>query len=64
LPDTWRDKKCGTPTVSRGTLAAYLNPVIGITETIETTNGNGKRRRRVIDRADLQMLLPFPIVKR
>lgn len=64
LPDTWRDKKCGTPTVSRGILAAYLNPVIGITEAMETNNGNGKRRRRVVDRTDLQMLLPFPIVER
>lgn len=61
LPDTWRDKKCGTPTVSRGTLAAYLNPVVGSGETIDLKLNETKPRRRVIDRTDLQVLLPFPI---
>jgi len=64
LPDTWRDKKCGTPTVSRGILAAYLNPVITTIEPINQINNNEKPRRRVIDRTDLQMLLPFPITER
>lgn len=64
LPDTWRDKKCGTPTVSRGTLAAYLNPVAAGSELTSQKNGNEKKRRRVIDRKDLQILLPFPITER
>lgn len=64
LPNTWRDKKCGTPTVSRGILAAYLNPVVAVTEPINQTNGNEKPRRRVIDRDDLQMLLPFLIAEK
>ena len=64
LPDTWRDKKCSTPTVSRGTLAVYLNPVTTSNEPINQKNGNGNPRRRVIDRTDLQMLLPFPITEK
>lgn len=64
LPDTWRAKKCGTPTVSRGTLGAYLNPIGEVTEITDLNNGDAKPRRRVIDRTDLQMLLPFPIVEK
>jgi hypothetical protein len=64
LPDTWRDKKCGTPTISRGTLAAYLNPIVRITEATSLVDGDEKPRRRVIDRTDLQLLLPFPIVEK
>ncbi len=64
LPDTWRDKKCGTPTVSRGILAVYLNPVAAINELGNQSSGNEKPRRRVIDRTDLQMLLPFPITEK
>jgi predicted ATPase len=61
LPDTWRDKKCETPTLSRGTLAAYLNPVGGNPQTPVVSNGSERPRRRVIDRDDLQLLLPFPL---
>jgi predicted ATPase len=64
LPNTWRDKKCGTPTVSRGMLAAYLNPVVGISETAGLNAKGEKPRRRVIDRTDLQILLPFPIAQK
>jgi len=64
LPNTWRDKKCGTPTVSRGTLAAYLNPVIGNNELGGSIYKGDKPRRRVIDRTDLQILLPFPITEK
>ena len=49
LPATWRTS--GTeaqPSVARGQLMAYLNP-------ISSPDGEG---RRVIDRADLQLMLP------
>ena len=52
LPDTWREKAPeGTNTVSRGKLLAYLNPI----PPPEREVG----QRRVADRSDLQMLLPF-----
>ena len=62
LSDTWRDKKCGTPTVSRGKLAAYLNPLGGTSNDDESFISHKKtHRRRVIDRADLQFFLPFNV---
>lgn len=63
LSDTWRSTKCGTPTVSKGKLMAYLNP---IAEKIEPEGLNTGRKtvRRVIDRTDLQILLPFPIAEK
>lgn len=62
LSDTWRDKKCETPTVSRGKLAAYLNPLGGTSDDDESfINDKKTRRRRVIDRADLQFFLPLTV---
>jgi predicted ATPase len=69
LPDTWRQRADEDPAdrtsiVSKGELIAYLNPVIQDWEL----NGNGgkkrqdktaSRQRRVVDREDLQLLLPF-----
>lgn len=50
LENTWRDK---TPerisTVAKGKLLAYLNPI-----------SNGESSSRVMDRPDLQLLLPYP----
>jgi predicted ATPase len=49
LPDTWRTKgDDAQPGVARGQLMAYLNPIAPV---------DGEKRR-VIDRADLQLMLP------
>jgi len=54
LPDTWRTKAPEkTAIVSKGRLMAYLNPASS-PSTIRMP-----RSRRVADRDDLQMLLPF-----
>ena len=66
LSDTWRTAKApeNIQTVSRGALLAYLNP---ITITAPEPYGEVKhkktgivRKRRVIDRDDMQQFLPFP----
>jgi predicted ATPase len=71
LPDTWRQKAPeGISVVSKGKLLAYLNPVP--IEELES-DGNGydaslqqprrtqTKKRRVLDREDLQPLIPgFP----
>jgi hypothetical protein len=69
LPDTWRNKAGGPGhAVPRSKLLSYLNPVPR--EPVEST-GNGRRSaslrgragdsraRRVVDRPDLQFMLPF-----
>jgi hypothetical protein len=43
--------------VQRGKLLAYLNT--GVLETESGPRGDRKRPRRVMDREDLQSLLPF-----
>lgn len=63
LPGTWRDKKgvLGLQTVARGKLMAYLNPV-----SVHAGPGapsfdpavKHQRSQRVVDRSDLQVLLP------
>jgi predicted ATPase len=55
LPGTWRADH-GGPVMSKGRLLAYLNPTMP--EAAEFAL-NGRRIRRVIDRPDLQLLLPF-----
>jgi predicted ATPase len=49
LPGTWR-AAAGGPSVARGKLLAYLNPV--------TPQNPDEPQHRVVDRADLQILLP------
>ena len=49
LPDTWRARE-GEQTVSRGQLLSYLNPVL---------RRLPDEKRRVIDREDIQELIPF-----
>lgn len=57
LPDTWREQ-AGAETVSKGTLLAYLNPTLPAESRERDDPFVGGR---VIDRPDLQMLLPlFP----
>ena len=56
LSDTWRAKDGGALDVAaRGDLLSYLNPVVRHKQQ-ETT----VKERRVVDRDDLQHLLPFP----
>jgi len=70
LPDTWRVKASADKyEVPKGQLLAYLNPIAS--DNIDTTSldGNGHqhtergrgRTTRVVDRPDLQLLLPFPL---
>lgn len=55
LPETWRDKKSDgeASLVSKGKLLAYLNPLAPPAE------GALPKMRRVVDRPDIQQLLPF-----
>ena len=54
LSDTWRAKAPEKPAiVSKGKLLAYLNPASS------PRPGITRRTKRVVDRDDLQMLLPF-----
>lgn len=63
LPDTWRSDG-EMETVSRGVLGAYLNPHQAgefDQQPVVVLRGRRKvRRRRVIDRPDLQLFLPYP----
>ena len=65
LDDTWRHQaQPDTRTVSRGTLGAYLNPLAFCEQTDSdprvTSPDKQRKRRRVKDRKDLQMLLWQP----
>jgi len=51
LPETWRARNDGVHIVSRGKLLAYLNPFI--------RQAPGEKSRRVLDREDIQPLLPL-----
>ncbi len=57
LPRTWRWKEASNePTVDRGDLLAYLNPIATLGNGGQSANGDGMR---VMDRKDMQILL-FP----
>jgi predicted ATPase len=62
LPDTWRARSTShiTP-VSRGKLLAYLNP-LGVIEHERRIDKQKERKagKRVMERLDLQMMLPLP----
>jgi predicted ATPase len=61
LPDTWRVNTPEASIVSKSRLLAYLNPTISqppVSDSDSDTRPRAKTRR-VIDRADLQFLLPF-----
>jgi predicted ATPase len=65
LNDTWRcEAASDARTVSRGTLGAYLNPFafskLSEENSPVTAMNKPVGRRRVKDRRDLNMLLPFP----
>lgn len=60
LPNTWRTKDAaGRKAVSRGKLLAYLDPLQVEREETVPSAAEGKRFRRVMDRPDLQTLLPL-----
>lgn len=56
LPDTWRATD-DAAVLSRGQLLAYLNPLGNALPRRDPPPGAGERR--VIDRPDLQLMLPF-----
>ncbi|WP_298918134.1 AAA family ATPase [uncultured Nostoc sp.] len=71
LPDTWRQKEPeGVNIVPKGKLLAYLNPVVidksepdsnGEVKTSQQSKVTQTKKRRVVDRNDLQPLIPgFP----
>lgn len=51
LPETWRTQEEGVRTAARGELLSYLNPFL--------REASPERRRRVVDREDIQQILPF-----
>ena len=56
LADTWRSSGSNSPSpVSRGHLLSYLNPFALSSDGAPST---GRKTRRVVDRPDLQLLLP------
>jgi predicted ATPase len=62
LPDTWRTKAPEKPSaVSKGKLLAYLNPISpnGLDNDDAVESEHLPTVRRVMDRPDLQPLLPF-----
>jgi predicted ATPase len=75
LPSTWREQKSPdkVSVVPKGKLISYLNPIAPQElDTISGGNTNGQdeskqailKIRRVVDRPDLQPLLPFPVKSR
>ena len=56
LPGTWRAAEADASEVPLGKLLSYLNPVLP-----QTGQADDRRpeARKVIDRPDLQMLMPF-----
>lgn len=54
LPEVWRTIRAGAPACPMGKLLSYLNPILPASEDISVTT----RSRRVVDRADVQPLLP------
>jgi predicted ATPase len=71
LPETWRQKDPeGVNVVPKNKLLAYLNPVVmsesdpdrnGKAETHQQSKATQPKKRRVVDRPDLQSLIPgFP----
>jgi predicted ATPase len=66
LPGTWRVAASGSQnTVSRGSLLPYLHPVAPLDNTDDkefqprATRSSPLRGRRVADRPDMQLMLPF-----
>jgi predicted ATPase len=62
LPKTWRANASGNPSpISKGKLLAYLNPISpnGLDSDEDVKFESSQKSRRVMDRPDLQVLLPF-----
>ena len=58
LPGTWRAAEADASEVPLGKLLSYLNPVLPQTERMQADDRRSEARK-VIDRPDLQMLMPF-----
>ncbi|GAB4206558.1 MAG: hypothetical protein OHK0022_33720 [Roseiflexaceae bacterium] len=58
LPDTWRSGKDAS-TISLGELLSYLNPVAPPQKIQMESTSKKSKTRRVIDRPDMQLVLPF-----
>ncbi len=59
LPNTWRSQADESHSISRGQLLSYLSPLDPFQEVEAATRGPEiPKRRRVMDRLDLQLLLP------
>jgi predicted ATPase len=64
LSDTWRAEDNQENITSRGSLLAYLNPTIGAPQDHDRLGPKSRLpktrgKRRVVDRPDIQILLPF-----
>jgi len=60
LPETWRqDADPSTKPVAKGELLAYLNPALSAGQSSRSERGKSKGVRRVVDRPDVQMMLPL-----
>jgi hypothetical protein len=55
LPGVWRTTQAGVPVCPRGKLLSYLNPIAPEGEAVSASE---QRPRRVVDREDVQLLLP------
>ena len=55
LPDTWRSHLGPSAVVGRGELLAYLNPLATVEGSATRKSGSS----RVMEREDLQLLLPY-----
>jgi hypothetical protein len=54
LPDVWRTTRAAVPACPMGKLLSYLNPILPASESVSES----ARPRRVVDREDVQPLLP------
>jgi len=59
LPGTWRADVAGARAVPRGKLLAYLDPSARDSAFGQSHPNNRTRGKRVVDRTDLQVYLPF-----
>jgi len=60
LPDTWRQTASeGVSNVPLGKLIAYLNPVTSVDMETTVDEGRAFKKSRVVDRNDIQPLLPL-----
>lgn len=59
LQDTWRSELASSQIVSKGKLLSYLNPVVLDADSANNSSVSSNRKRRVIDRPDMNQLSLF-----